>query len=114
MKKIALLVSAAALMVTMSMIGTKVFPVAQAASAAASAAESAALQQTSTFTIEKMTCAACPITVRKAMEGVEGVQKVTVDFGQKTATAIYDPSVTTIEQIAAASTNAGYPARPHS
>ena len=108
MKKIALCLSAAALVVTTSVIGINVFPVAQAVSAA----ESEAVQASSTFTIEKMTCAACPITVRKSMEGVEGVQKVTVDFSQKTATAIYDPAVTTIEQIAAASTNAGYPATP--
>ncbi len=108
MKKIALFLSATALVVTMSLIGINVIPVAQAAGAD----ESVAVQASSTFTIEKMTCAACPITVRKAMEGVESVQKVTVDFEQKTATAIYDPTVTTLEQIAAASTNAGYPATP--
>ena len=108
MKKVALFLSAAALVVTLSVIGINVVPVAQAVSAA----ESEAVQASSTFTIEKMTCAACPITVRKAMEGVEGVQKVTIDFDQKTATAIYDPAVTTVEQIAASSTNAGYPATP--
>lgn len=108
MKKTVLFLGASALMVTLSVMGINVIPAAQAVSAA----ESVAAQQTSTFSIEKMTCAACPITVRKAMEGVEGVQKVTVDFDQKTATVIYDPAVTTIDQIAAASTNAGYPATP--
>jgi mercuric ion binding protein len=108
MKKIAVFLSATALVVTMSLIGINVIPVAQAAGAD----ESEAVQASSTFTIEKMTCAACPITVRKAMEGIEGVQKVTVDFSHKTATAIYDPAVTTVEKIAAASTNAGYPATP--
>lgn len=69
---------------------------------------------TQTFTIENMTCAMCPITVRKAMEGVEGVRSVQVDFEAKTATAVFDPSTTSAADIAAASTNAGYPARPES
>lgn len=106
MKKIALFLSAAALVVTLSVIGINVLPVAQAVSAA----ESEAAQVSSTFTIEKMICAACPIIVREAMEGVDGVQNVTVDFSQKIATAIYDPAVTTVEKISAASTSAGYPA----
>lgn len=67
---------------------------------------------TQTFAIENMTCAMCPITVRKAMEGVEGVRSVDVDFEAKTATAVFDPRTTTAADIAAASTNAGYPAKP--
>jgi mercuric ion binding protein len=74
----------------------------------------AAAEQSATFDVEKMTCAACPITVRKAMEGIHGVKSVSVDFDAKTATAIFDPSVTSLEQIGAASTNAGYPAAPAS
>ncbi len=112
MKKITLFLSAAVLIVAMPAIGINVLPVAQAVSASES--EAVVSEQTTTFTIEKMTCAACPITVRKAMKGVEGVKEVTVDFGEKTATAVYDPTVTTLEQIGAASTNAGYPAIPGS
>ena len=67
-------------------------------------------QQTLTFAIDKMTCAGCPITVRKAMEKVSGVEKVKVDFEAKTATVTFDPASATPEAIAAASTNAGYPA----
>jgi mercuric ion binding protein len=62
--------------------------------------------------VENMTCALCPVTVRTAMERVPGVKSVAVDFKAKTATVVFDPSVTTVEAIAAASTNAGYPARP--
>ncbi len=69
-------------------------------------------EQSRIFAIEKMTCAACPITVRKAMARVEGVKSVTVDFESKTATAIFDPSVATVEDIANASTKIGYPATP--
>lgn len=74
--------------------------------------QTAAAEQTVTFAIEKMTCAACPITVRKAMEKVEGVKSVAVDFETKTATVVFDPIVATPEQIGAASTGAGYPASP--
>jgi periplasmic mercuric ion binding protein len=66
--------------------------------------------QTLTFDIEKMTCAACPITVKKAMMKVDGVKDVDVDFDAKTASVQFDATVTSADAIAAASTNAGYPA----
>ena len=62
------------------------------------------------FAIQNMTCALCPVTVKRAMEGVEGVRSVNIDFDAKTATVVFDPSVTNADAIAAASTNAGYPA----
>lgn len=65
------------------------------------------------FSIEKMTCKMCHITVRKAMEKVVGVVKVTVDYDQKTAIVLFDPKKATIENIALASTNIGYPATLH-
>jgi mercuric ion binding protein len=71
----------------------------------------ASAQAQTTFAIQNMTCATCPITVRKAMQGVAGVSAVSVDFGAKTARATYDPRRTNAAAIAAASTNAGYPAR---
>lgn len=63
------------------------------------------------FAIDNMTCATCPITVRTAMSRVAGVRSVEVDFDTKRATVTFDPAVATIEAIANASTNAGYPAR---
>lgn len=63
-----------------------------------------------TFTVEKMTCAVCPITVRKAMQRVDGVKDVTVDFAAKTATVVYDSDVTNAEQIGESSGSVGYPA----
>ncbi len=67
---------------------------------------------TATFAVEKMTCGTCPITVKTAMSRVEGVRSVEVDFEKKTATVVYDPTVASPDAIAAASTNAGYPAKP--
>ena len=66
--------------------------------------------QVVTFTVDKMTCATCPITVRKAMQRVDGVKEVTVDFDAKTATVIYDVTLTDAKQIGDASSNVGFPA----
>jgi mercuric ion binding protein len=74
------------------------------------ASKPAAAALHATFAIENMTCATCPITVRRAMGRVDGVSSVSVDFEAKTARVAFGPS-TTIAAIAAASTNAGYPAR---
>lgn len=78
--------------------------------AAQSSRTPAARVQTATFAIENMTCALCPVTVKRAMEGVAGVRSVQVDFDDKTATVMFDPRATNATAIAAASTNAGYPA----
>jgi len=91
--------------------GLLVFGYANVTIAAPSAPDAqAATEQTRTFTIENMTCPLCPVTVHKAMTNVDGVKSVDVDFDAKTATVRFDPAVTTVEEIAHASTNAGYPA----
>ena len=61
-------------------------------------------ETTATFTVEKMTCATCPLTVRIAMKRVDGVIDATVTF---------DDSETTVKEIAEASTNVGFPATPN-
>jgi mercuric ion binding protein len=73
-------------------------------------ASAEATQATAQFSIEKMTCATCPISVKKAMKRVDGVKSVEVDYETKIATVVYDPAVTTAADIAASSTNVGYPA----
>lgn len=77
-------------------------------------AESPGQTQTSsqsvTLDIQNMTCAMCPITIRKALQGVEGVNKANVDFASKTATVAFDPLKTNSEALIKATTNAGYPA----
>ena len=52
----------------------------------------------------------CNITIRKAMEKVDGVVKATVDYSNKTATVLFDPAKASTSDIALASTNIGYPA----
>jgi mercuric ion binding protein len=63
-----------------------------------------------TFNVEKMTCATCPITVRKAIQRVDGVKEVTVDYDSKTATVTYDSSLTDTKLISDSSSNVGFPA----
>lgn len=67
-------------------------------------------EQVQSYTIEKMTCATCPITVKKAMQRVEGVKDVDIDFDTKIAIVTFDPNLTNTDEIAAASTDVGYPA----
>lgn len=89
-------------------IATAVIPL--TASIAQPSSNAATANRTATFAVENMTCALCPVTVKRAMEGVKGVKSVRIDFDAKTATVVFDPSKATVAAIAAASTNAGYPA----
>lgn len=74
------------------------------------AAETAATK-TVTLTVENMTCATCPITVRKALEKVPGVSKAKVDLDSKTATVTFDPAKAKVEDLTKATTEAGYPSK---
>ena len=62
------------------------------------------------FDVEKMTCATCPIAVRKAMQRVDGVKEVEVSLEGKTAVVTFDASMTTADEIGQASTDVGFPA----
>jgi len=74
-----------------------------------SAAAEAPAVRSVTLAVEKMSCAACPITVRKALERVPGVSRVTVDYDRKTAVVTFDPARASIEALTRATTEAGYP-----
>lgn len=69
--------------------------------------------QSVTLAMQNMTCAMCKITIKKALQGVEGVQKVSVDGDTKMADITFDPQKTSIEALIKATTNAGYPATVH-
>jgi mercuric ion binding protein len=65
-----------------------------------------------TLEVSNMTCALCPITVKKAITNVPGVLDAKVDYGTKTAVVRFETEKTTIDAITAATTNAGYPSKP--
>lgn len=62
-----------------------------------------------TLYLPGMTCAVCPITVKKALEHVPGVGQVSVDYANKTVAVAFDDTLTTPDMLAEATKNAGYP-----
>ena len=69
-----------------------------------------AAQRNAKFSVSNMTCPLCPITVKSAISQVPGVISVEVNRELARATVSYDDAQATADAIAAASTNAGYPA----
>jgi mercuric ion binding protein len=68
-----------------------------------------AASKTITLTVSNMTCATCPITVKKALTRVAGVSKVTVDFDKKEAVVTFDDARATVAALIKATRDAGYP-----
>jgi len=56
-----------------------------------------------------MTCAACPITVKKALSKVDGVSKADVDFVKREAVVTFDDAKTSVQKLTKATEDAGYP-----
>lgn len=73
------------------------------------AAPNHAQARTITLEVENMTCAVCPVTVRKSLEAVPGVERARADDQTHTATVTYDPSQTSPQALIRATTEAGYP-----
>jgi len=68
-----------------------------------------AAQKTVTLGVPGMTCAACPITVKKAITRVDGVTRTEVDFDKRQAVVTYDDTKASADLIMRATANAGYP-----
>lgn len=68
-----------------------------------------AATQTVTLSVPGMTCATCPITVKKAISQVEGVSKIDVSFDKREAVVTFDDAKTSVQKLTAATENAGYP-----
>ncbi len=77
--------------------------------ALAGAAEAAT--QTVTLAVENMTCAVCPITVKKALNKVSGVSNTEVSFERKEAVVTFDDAKTDAAALIKATTDAGYPSK---
>ena len=58
-----------------------------------------------------MTCPACPITVKKALEKVSGVSKIDVQYERKQVSVTFDDQKTNTDAPVKATTDAGYPSR---
>ncbi|MBI3144675.1 MAG: mercury resistance system periplasmic binding protein MerP [Pseudogulbenkiania sp.] len=68
-----------------------------------------AATQTVTLSVPGMTCATCPITVKKALSKVEGVSKIDVSFDKREAVVTFDDAKTSVQKLTKATENAGYP-----
>jgi len=68
-----------------------------------------AATQTVTLSVPGMTCAACPITVKKAISKVEGVSKTDVSFDKREAIVTFDDTKTNVQKLTKATEDAGYP-----
>lgn len=76
---------------------------------AAVAAPIWAATQTVTLSVPGMTCAACPITVKKALSKVDGVSKTDVTFEKREAVVTFDDAKTSVQKLTKATEDAGYP-----
>jgi mercuric ion binding protein len=68
--------------------------------------------RTVALNVSGMTCAACPITVKKALQKVPGVSKIDVLYEKQQVVVTFDDSKTSTDALVKATTNAGYPSQP--
>jgi len=67
-----------------------------------------AATQTATLSVPDMNCAACPITVKKALTKVPGVSKTEVSLDRREAKVTFDDTKTNVEALMRATRDAGY------
>ena len=65
--------------------------------------------QTVTLSVPGMTCATCPITVKKALTQVDGVIEAKVTYEPKEAVVTFDDAKTSVDALTEVTKNAGYP-----
>lgn len=65
--------------------------------------------QTVTLSVPGMNCATCPITVKKALSKVAGVNDVKVSYEKREAKVSFDDAKTNVQTLTLATKEAGYP-----
>ncbi len=68
-----------------------------------------AAQLTATLSIPGMSCATCPITVKKALTKLGGVVDVKSNLGGRETTVVYDDTQVSLEALTRATKDAGFP-----
>lgn len=68
-----------------------------------------AAPKSATLHVSNMTCATCPIAVKKALTKVKGVTSAVVDFDKKQAVVTFDDAQTSVAALVKATTDAGFP-----
>lgn len=64
--------------------------------------------------VEGMTCKTCPVTVRKALEDIDGVYRAKTTFEPPEAVVRFDPEKASVEDLTEATKTAGFPSTPKS
>jgi mercuric ion binding protein len=87
-------------------------PLSAAAETSGKIAQPSAGQRVATLDVLNVSCATCAPVVKRALSSLSGVSDVSVKVGGASATVrvVYDPRKITPAALAAATTNAGYPA----
>ncbi|CAH9018020.1 mercury resistance system periplasmic binding protein MerP [Candidatus Nitrosacidococcus sp. I8] len=62
-----------------------------------------------TLSVSNMTCAACPITIKKALSRVDGVSKIDIAFDKHEAVVTYDDAKVDVQKLTETTKNSGYP-----
>ena len=65
--------------------------------------------KTVTLSVPSMDCEVCPITVKKALRKVAGVEKVSASLETKQAVVTFDDSKASVDKLREATAKAGYP-----
>lgn len=65
--------------------------------------------RTVTLDIPKMDCPLCPMTIEAALNKIDGVSKVEASLDTRSATVTFDDSRASVDDLTAATANAGYP-----
>lgn len=66
--------------------------------------------ETTTINVKGMSCNHCKMSVEKALMGLKGVKKATVDLEKANATVMYNPKEVNIDDMKTAIKDAGYEA----
>lgn len=68
-----------------------------------------AATRTAMLDVKGMTCSTCPLTVRQVLLKSPGVSQAKVDLKNAAATVTFDDTTTSVERLANAVTEAGFP-----
>lgn len=74
-------------------------------------AAAVAAPRTVVLSIPTMDCPVCPITVKKALDKVPGVNRTEVTFDQRRAIVTFEDARTGVEALLEATQAAGYPSK---
>jgi mercuric ion binding protein len=71
-----------------------------------------AATEITTLKVSGMTCSACPITVKKALQRVPGVSKIDVNYPQREVVVTFDDAKTNQAALVKATSDVGFPSQP--